>query len=71
MFGFIKETVLRSKQAVIKRRAPGVNIFLHPDMPQPSISKIAEIAPLIHKVNLMEPAIKSLSDSELKGKTLQ
>ncbi len=71
MFQFIKETILRSKQAVIKRRAPGVSIFLHSDMPQPSISKIAEISPLIHKINLMEPAIQALSDSELKDKTLQ
>jgi len=71
MFGFIKETVLRNKQAAIKRRAPGVNIFLHSDMPQPSMSKMADIATLVYKVNLLEPEIKLLTDIQLKEKTLR
>lgn len=71
MLGFIKNTVLKNKQAQIEKRAPGVKLFLHPDMPQPSITKIAQISFIVYKVNLLEPKIKSLSDIQLKDKTAE
>ncbi|MBN2830789.1 MAG: preprotein translocase subunit SecA [Candidatus Omnitrophica bacterium] len=40
-------------------------------MPQPSIAKIAGIASLVYKVNLLESEVKSLTDSQLKSKTSQ
>jgi len=69
MLGFIKKAVLKSRQAAIKKKAPGVNIVLHPDMPQSSMSKIASIASLIDRINVLEPKIKALSDAQLKAKT--
>ncbi len=69
MFSFVKKTVLNSKQNQIRRKFPGVNIVLHPEMPQPSMSKIADIAYLINKINILESGIKSLTDSQLKNKT--
>ncbi len=69
MAGFIKKIVLNSKQAKIRKTAPGLNIVLHPDMPQPSMAKIAAIAGLIQKVNALEDRIKQLTDAQLKAKT--
>ncbi len=69
MFGFIKKTVLSSKQNQIRRKFPNLNIVLHPDMPQPSMSKIADVAYLINKVNILEPEIKKLTDNQLRDKT--
>jgi preprotein translocase subunit SecA len=69
MFGFIKKAVMGSKQNQIRRKFPDVNIILHPDMPQPSMSKIADISHLVNKVNVLEPGISALTDSQLKDKT--
>ncbi|PIP19638.1 MAG: preprotein translocase subunit SecA, partial [Candidatus Omnitrophica bacterium CG23_combo_of_CG06-09_8_20_14_all_41_10] len=38
-------------------------------MPQSSMSKIASIASLIDRINVLEPKIKALSDAQLKAKT--
>ncbi len=70
MFGFIKKLILNSKQRVINKNAPGVNIFLHSDMPQPSMAKMADVAGLIHKINSLEKDIKLLTDAQLREKTL-
>ena len=69
MLGFIKESILKQKQAAIKRIAPGVIINLHSEMPQPSMNKMVEVASLVYKINSFEQRISSHSDSELKGKT--
>ena len=34
MLGLLKKTILKNKQAAIKKRYPQVNIVLHPDMPE-------------------------------------
>ncbi|MFY9402446.1 MAG: preprotein translocase subunit SecA [Candidatus Omnitrophota bacterium] len=70
MFGFIKKLILNSKQKTIDKNAPGVNIFLHPDMPQPSMVKMADVAGLVYKINSLEKDIKSLTDAQLREKTL-
>jgi len=70
MFGFIKKTILQSEQKRIKHKAPGVKIFLHPDMPQPSMHKMAEAAGTVYQVNALEPKISALADAELRAKTL-
>jgi preprotein translocase subunit SecA len=69
MFGFIKRQILNQKQALIRKRYPDVNIVLHPDMPRPSISKMAELARIVNVVNSLEPEISTLSDAELRKKT--
>ena len=69
MFGFIKKRVLASNQNQIRRKCPNVNIVLHPDMPQPSMAKIADIAHIVNKVNILEPEIKALTDDQLRAKT--
>jgi len=69
MFSFIKKTILNSKQNLIKRRYPAVNIVLHPDMPLSSINKMVELASIVDAVNKLEPKIRVLSDEELSRKT--
>ena len=69
MLGYIKKAILKSKQKLIRRKAPGVAIFLHPDMPQPSMNKMAQLSPLVYAVNHLEPKISVLSDAGLKAKT--
>jgi len=71
MAGFIRKIVLNSKQAQINKNAPGIKIILHADMPQPSMSKMAEVSGLVYKVNRLEKEMKSLSDAQLRGKTLE
>ena len=71
MLRIIKESILKSKQAAIKKKYPGVNIVLHPDMPQPSMNKMAEVAGLVNAVNLCEARISGLSDYDLKAKTAE
>jgi preprotein translocase subunit SecA len=69
MLGFIKKSILKQKQATIKKRFPLVNIVLHPEMPYPSLDKMAELSRTVHTVNSLEPKISALSDSELRKKT--
>jgi len=69
MLGLIKKALLKQKQNLIKRKYPQVNIILHPEMPQPSISKMVELAKIVARVNDLEPQISRLSDEELKNKT--
>ena len=70
MLGFIKRQILKGKQNIIKRRYHSVNVVLHSEMPNPSLSKVVELAGIVDKVNKFEPAIKALSDSYLRAKTL-
>ncbi len=69
MLEFIKENILKQKQNFIKKHCPGVNMDLHPDMPNPSINKMVELAKIVSLVNDYEPAISKLTDGELKNKT--
>ena len=69
MLGFIKKSVLANKQKLIRRRYPGVNIFLHSEMPLSSANKMLELAGAVQAVNKLEPEVKRLSDSELRKKS--
>jgi len=69
MLGLIKETILKQKQAAIKKRFPSVNLHLHVDMPSPSMKKMVELAGIVNAVNQWEPEISNLSDNELKALT--
>ena len=71
MLGFIKENILRAKQASIKNKFPSVNIVLHPDMPTPSMSKMTELARIVEMVNALESKMSTASDAELKAKTIE
>ncbi|MFH0858826.1 MAG: preprotein translocase subunit SecA [Candidatus Omnitrophota bacterium] len=71
MLGFFKKSVIKNKQNFIKRRYPGVNIILHPDMPLSSVDRMVEAAAIVEKVNKLGPAIEKLSDSKLRDKTLE
>ena len=68
MLGLLKKTILKNKQAAIKKRYPQVNIVLHPDMPSPSMNKMVETSRIVDQVNSLEAEISVLSDSELKQK---
>jgi preprotein translocase subunit SecA len=69
MLKFIKKSILKNKQKSINKKAPGVNIVLHPDMPSPSMNKMAQLSRIVFEVNSLEPKISSLSDAELREKT--
>jgi len=69
MLGFIKKANLARKQNFIRVKYPNVDITLHPDMPNPSINKVVELARVVSLVNFLEPKISGLPDSELKKKT--
>ena len=69
MLGFIKKTTLRQKQNYIKKKYPGLNIVLHPDMPAPSINYMAGLSGIVATVNSFEPKLSALSDAELRNKT--
>jgi len=69
MLAFIKKSVLKQKQAAIKKRFPSVNIVLHPDMPQPSVNKMLELSRVVNMVNSLEPEVSALSDEQLRKKT--
>jgi len=71
MFNLIKNSILNSKQNRISRKFPGVNIVLHPDMPNQSLNKMAQLAEIVAAVNSLEPEISGLSDVELKAKTAE
>jgi preprotein translocase subunit SecA len=70
MLGFIKQNILRQKQATIKKRFPSVNMVLHPEMPQPSMNKMVELSRIVNIVNSFEPKISALLDAQLRGKTV-
>ncbi|MFH0762911.1 MAG: preprotein translocase subunit SecA [Candidatus Omnitrophota bacterium] len=69
MLKFIKKSILEGKQKVIRRKYPGINMTLHAEMPNPSIDKMVEVGRIVNAVNLLEPKIAGLSDTELRGKT--
>ena len=71
MLGFIKKTILNSKQGLIRRKYPGVNIILHQDMPHPSIVKMTQLAGIVAQVNALEEAIQGLSNEQLRAKTAE
>ena len=69
MLRFIKETMLKQKQAAINKRYPDVQIILHSEMPQPSMNKMVDVASFVDQVNKLEPKISGLTDSALQAKT--
>ncbi len=69
MLGFIKKTILSQKQKIIAKRYPSANIVLHPDMPNPSVNKMVELAAIVAQVNSFEPKVSRLSDADLRNKT--
>ena len=69
MLRYIKKIILNNKQKLIEHRAPGVAIFLHPDMPQPSMNKVAQLSRVVHAVNRLEPKVSALPDEQLRAKT--
>jgi preprotein translocase subunit SecA len=69
MLKFIKKSILNSKQNLIRRKFPNVNIVLHPDMPSPSMNKVASVSRIVSLVNSLETKISSLSDGDLRKKT--
>src|SRR3989338_712545 len=69
MFRLIKKTILGNKQNQIARKYSNVNIVLHPDMPTPSMNKIAQVSGIVSTVNSFEQKVIGLSDEELRNKT--
>jgi preprotein translocase subunit SecA len=71
MLGFIKENLLKQKQAAISKRYPDVSMILHSEMPQPSMGKMVEVAGIVDVVNKLESKVRGLSDEQLRAKTAE
>ena len=71
MLGLIKKIILSNKQNAIKSKFPNLNITLHSEMPSPSMSKMVEIAHLVHLVNSCELKMSALSDEQLAAKSIE
>lgn len=71
MLALIKKTLLKNKQALIKKRFPALNITLHSEMPSPSMDKMVEVANLVSRVNALETKVSALSDAQLAAKTAE
>jgi len=69
MLGWFRNKVIKIKQNYLKHHFPGLNIVFHPEMPLVSVNKIVSLAPIVDKVNKLEPQISKLSDLELRKKT--
>ncbi len=69
MFALIKRQILKQKQNVIGKKFPSANIVLHPEMPNPSINKMVELAKTVERVNSLEPRVSALTDAQLRQKT--
>lgn len=69
MLKFIKKQILNRKQSIIKKKYPNINISLHLDIPNSSMSKMVELSKTINIINALEPKVSSLSDAQLKEKT--
>jgi len=66
MLKFIKKSILESKQKQIRARFPNVNMILHPEMPNPSVNKMVELAEIVSQVNSLESKVSALSDEALR-----
>ncbi|MDP2940961.1 MAG: preprotein translocase subunit SecA [Candidatus Omnitrophota bacterium] len=71
MLRLIKKTILKRKQNLIRKKFPNASIILHPEMPQPSMNKMVEVARIVSMVNVLEPRVSALSDAQLREKTAE
>ncbi|MFH0827497.1 MAG: preprotein translocase subunit SecA [Candidatus Omnitrophota bacterium] len=71
MLKFIKKSLLGRRQKQINKKFPGVNIVLHPEMPSPSMDKMAQVSRTVFLVSSLESKISSLSDAQLREKSEQ
>ena len=71
MLKFIRKSLLGRRQKQINKKFAGVNIVLHPEMPSPSMDKMAQVSRTVFLVNSLEPQISSLTDAQLREKSEQ
>ena len=64
----IKKVLLKVYEKKIKKLKPKVNISFHSEIPLPSASQIAKLAPIVSKVNSYEEELKKKPDSFFKEK---
>ena len=69
MLGLVKKIILKNKQDAIRKKFPGLNMVLHPEMPNPSMNKMVEVAAIVNQVNACESSAQALTDLELAAKT--
>ncbi|MDD4955243.1 MAG: preprotein translocase subunit SecA [Candidatus Omnitrophica bacterium] len=65
----LKNFILNDCQRKINSQKPKVNIFLHKEIPTPSLKEIAAFSSVVAQVNYFEAEIKSKPDSFFKEKT--
>src|SRR5580698_5941700 len=72
MFDFlIRNGVVQGAQKFIDRLNPPVKIHIHPEAPLPSIGLVKKLSARASEICALEEKIKSLSDDQLKAKTVE
>ena len=70
MFEFLlKKPLIRRTQKFIDNLTSKVNVFLHEELPIPSIWSMKRMAPTVAKINAFEESMAKLSDEQLRAKT--
>ncbi|MBF0384538.1 MAG: preprotein translocase subunit SecA [Candidatus Omnitrophica bacterium] len=70
MYDFLfRKAIIKRAQSYIDKLRPKVSVFIHDEIPLPSIKIIKRQAQVAAKINAMEDAIARMSDEELRNKT--
>jgi preprotein translocase subunit SecA len=72
MFNLLfRNSAVNSAQGFINKLKPAVQINIHPEAPLPSIGLVKKLSVRASEICALEPTISSLSDEQLKAKTVQ
>ncbi len=66
---FFRRFIVKSAQKYIDNLKPKVNVFLHDEIPLPSIKILKRMAAVASRINILEDEISKLSDNELRERT--
>ncbi|MEI8011438.1 MAG: preprotein translocase subunit SecA [Candidatus Omnitrophota bacterium] len=67
----IRKPVINAARASILRLKPAVNAHIHQDSPLPSVNEVKRLAPIVARINALEPTMEKLSNAELQAMTIQ
>ncbi len=70
MFDFlIQKPIIRNAQKAIDRLTPKVNVYLHEDLPLPSVHLLKQFSATVARINALEEKISQFNDAQLRAKT--
>ena len=72
MFDFlIQKPIIQNAQKAIDRLTPRVNVYLHEELPLPSVHLIKQACTAVSRINSLEEKTAKLSDVQLRAKTAE